>query len=398
MKIRALVACLLTACGAEDPPPNMAPDAEPPPPPACPDPGTPAAAADLVLGQADFTSVEPNAGGESASSLYYPDHLWSDGTKLWVGDGVNARVLQWDALPSANGEPADLVIGQMSFTSTQAGRSAERMGGQASIDISTGGGKLVVVDGANNRILIWNQLPTANGTPADLVLGQPDFTSIVGGAGADQFSGVNSAWTDGTRLVASDYGNNRVLIWTTFPTVNTQPADLVLGQSGFDISGAPVSPPTASSLALPSVVFSDGTSLYVADAGNNRVLVWTTFPTANNQPADLVLGHDTFTDSAPNGGADCPTAATMSYPMDVHASVDTLAVADRNNHRVLLFDLPLTSSGAAAVDVIGQSNFTSSALAPSPSGDRLNSPSGVLFVGDALYVASPYWNRVSRFL
>ena len=40
-------------------------------------------------------------------------------------------------------------------------------------------GRLYVADTQNNRVLIYNQIPTANGASADVVLGQPDFTTFV---------------------------------------------------------------------------------------------------------------------------------------------------------------------------------------------------------------------------
>ena len=36
---------------------------------------------------------------------------------------------------------------------------------------------LVVADSGNHRVLIWKGLPVADHQPADVVLGQPDFTS-----------------------------------------------------------------------------------------------------------------------------------------------------------------------------------------------------------------------------
>ena len=44
-------------------------------------------------------------------------------------------------------------------------------------------GKIFVVDQGNNRVLIWNKLPSNNGVPADLVLGQKDFYSREANAG-----------------------------------------------------------------------------------------------------------------------------------------------------------------------------------------------------------------------
>ena len=57
---------------------------------------------------------------------------------------------------------------------------------------------------------------------------------------------------------------------------------------------------------------SDGTSLYVADGGNDRVLIYSTIPTANAVAADIVLGQTDFVTDAPTDGAD-----TMNAPLSL---------------------------------------------------------------------------------
>jgi len=86
-------------------------------------------------------------------------------------------------------------------------------------------GKLFVADTQNNRVLIFNQIPTANGAAADLVVGQPNLTSAIQPDLTQQQAGTNassllnpvSATSDGTRLYIADLGNNRVLIYDKIP-------------------------------------------------------------------------------------------------------------------------------------------------------------------------------------
>jgi hypothetical protein len=70
-------------------------------------------------------------------------------------------------------------------------------------------------------VLVWNQLPTTNGTAADLVLGQPGFTTAhtydpttVGNnpsaRSLQQPSGLLLAWP---HLLVSDTKNHRVLVF-----------------------------------------------------------------------------------------------------------------------------------------------------------------------------------------
>jgi hypothetical protein len=101
--------------------------------------------------------------------------------------------------------------------------------------LAIGGGKFVISSYYSSRVFIWNSVPKSAGVPADLILGQPDFSSTgynndTGGVSNRTVSSPRGLWTDGNRLVLADSGNHRVLIWNTFPTKNQQPADVVLGQ------------------------------------------------------------------------------------------------------------------------------------------------------------------------
>jgi hypothetical protein len=49
-------------------------------------------------------------------------------------------------------------------------------------------------------------------------------------------------------------------------------------------------PAKPSALRLPTAVASDGVHLVVADTNHNRVLIWNSIPTVNSQPADVVVG------------------------------------------------------------------------------------------------------------
>ncbi|HRP46550.1 MAG TPA: hypothetical protein PLT07_03290 [Trueperaceae bacterium] len=196
------------------------------------------------------------------------------------------------------------------------------------------GGRLIVADTSNNRVLIWDEVPTEIDTPADLVLGQPDLISGASNAGgpvaANTLNHPCNVWSDGTRLVVADSYNNRVLIWNTFPTTDFADADIVLGQADFvgDVSAS-----GAAGFDYPYSVDSNGNQLFVADANNNRVLVWSTFPTTTAQPADAVLGQVDF--DATSASA---SATGLDYPAGVYVYGNRLFVADNDNSRYLIYE------------------------------------------------------------
>jgi len=357
-------------------------------------------AADLVIGQPDFVSGSANQGSSSASAagVEYPvgDAQGVSGG-LALPDTYNHRLLVYRSIPSANGTAADSVLGQSDATSNAPSHSTGRfhypqsvgVSGSALIVADSGAsrivlgagadnvtigwgdgstcqwgcavnmlsepsraivvaGKLIVADRSNHRILIWKQIP-ASGVSADLVLGQQDLTHCAandmvgagnsGGRTATTLRYPTDVWSDGTRLLVVDQGNNRVLLWNHFPTSNAAAADVVLGQPDFLVARAEA---TQVGLNWPVAVASDGQSIFVADARNHRVLVWRSFPSANGQAADLVLGQGDFSHGAPNddnqdGQTEGPTARTMNTPMGVALVGDYLVVTDTYNHRFLLF-------------------------------------------------------------
>ena len=47
------------------------------------------------------------------------------------------------------------------------------------VSVTSDGVRLFVTDLGNNRVLIWNSIPTSNGAAADVEIGQPDMTSSI---------------------------------------------------------------------------------------------------------------------------------------------------------------------------------------------------------------------------
>jgi hypothetical protein len=303
-------------------------------------PSGPTVQPDFVIGQADFNGNQP---GTSATQLALPSSVWIANGKLVVADSGNNRVLIWNTLPTGNVTP-DLVIGQTSFASSASPTPPSAASLSYPVSAALVNGRLFVSDQNNDRVLIWNSVPTTNGAPADVVLGQPDFASsnttntIPGDSTLNAPAGL---WTDGFRLLVADSGNNRVMYWSQIPSVNGTKATNVIGQGDFARVTNGVA---ASQFYTPYGVTSDGTQIYVADSYNNRVLKFDSFPIANGAAAIEVFGQNTFTARVPNddnqdGTADTtPSARTMSSPTGVTIGPDgVLYVTDRNNHRILFF-------------------------------------------------------------
>ncbi len=347
--------------------------------------------ASVVLGQPDFTSVDYNL---TRDGLRLPTAVATDGTVLAVADTSNNRVLLWNTIPTTNGAPADVVLGQSSFDSVKA-VAVDAKSLRAPQGVWIQDGRLFVADTQNHRVLIWNSIPTQNEQPADVVVGQanlnvavePDLTLATVEARADTLLNPVSVTSDGVRLYVSDLGHNRVLIWNSIPTTNGKAADVVIGQKDFtgslandvqnlcdpllDANGDPKTDATTGdtlyparcgrTLDFPRYALSDGTRLFLADGGNDRVLVYNQIPTQSAPAPDAVLGQvdefasgvtsytDLFHPLLRQSAADIiPTPTSLAF------DGTNLYVTDPSNRRVLVF-----TAGEPLIPINGVRNSAS---------------------------------------
>jgi hypothetical protein len=358
-----------------------------------------------VIGQNDFTSNLPHQDGSPGPATL--DGPWGNpvlaGGTLYVGDLFSNRILGFNGLPTQNGAEASFVLGQQNFTTTTEGSG--RGGFTSPEGLSSEGTRLALADKGNHRVLLFNTLPTSTAAEADLVLGQPDFTSTGSQCGATSMRLPEDVSLRAGKLIVADTANHRVLIWNTPPTVNEATPDLVLGQRSFTTcasnddngDGTSDGAPTASTFFYPAGVWTDGTRLMVADTDNHRVLLWNTFPTTHGQPADVVLGQPDFTSRAT-----ATTAQGMNSPYIVNSTGQQLFVAEYQNHRVLVWNQLPTAPGTAADVVLGQPDFTSNnrgdpAPGNAPSAKSLYQPSGVLLASPYLVISDYGNNRLLVF-
>jgi len=344
-------------------------------------------AASIVIGQVDFTSGLDNQGGavgaNTLSGTYSQPFVTAAGV-MYLPDENNNRTLVYNSIPTTNGANANFAIGQPDLTSSGSGTSATAVNCPEQVIISNG--KLIQADYCNNRIIIYNSVPTSSPGTIDVVVGQVDKNSSSTGCTASTLDSPESVAVAGGKLIVTDGGNNRVLIWNTIPTADGTPADLVLGQADFTScnqnAGGAVG---ASTLSYPNGMWSDGTRLAVADYDNSRVLIWNTIPAANNQPADLVLGQADFTQSACNRGG-AASASTLCYPYDgVYFNSAQLFVGDSDNDRVLIWNSFPTTNGQAADSVLGEPDFATTTGGTSAT--LMSNPTGVFLVDNQLVVS-----------
>ena len=208
-----------------------------------------------------------NAGG--ANKLNHPVSISANYGKLAVTDRFNNRVLIWNTIPSSN-TPPDLVLGQANFTTHNSGTGLNNMDFPGQV-IITPDGKVLVADSDNNRVLVWTSFPASSGQSADYALPITNYVNF----GDSWPWGV---WSDGTKVVVTATVAKAVLFWNSFPGPSTSP-DVVL---------------TSSQVGTPRSILSDGNYVMLGDEnangpcigsnGTRSTHVWTSWPTSSRDP------------------------------------------------------------------------------------------------------------------
>ena len=358
-------------------------------------------AADAVLGKPDFTTA--GGGAASATNFKGAPQIAEDPVTgaLWVVDYNASRVLRFSSAAGfANGEAANLVLGQANFTSDACNRgtaavAANTLCGPIGIAIDQAG-RVYVADNGNNRIVIYRP-PLASGMDAAEVVGQADFTvgsvnrgGTLAGNTLNQPQGL--ALDASGNLFVADTGNNRVLRFAA-PASTGASANKVFGQADFTTGAAAT---TATGLNRPNGVAVDANNnLWVASEGNHRVLRYDGGVAGGDATADLVLCQALFT----TGGAGT-TASACNSPTGVAVDREGVVyVADYGNSRLLRFTT--LANGASATAAVGQANFTSGSCnrgLAAPTADTFCTPFGVAVDRRGNLLAGDYANgRVIRY-
>jgi len=412
-----------------------------------------------VIGQTTFTSQDSNSSntilGAASGIAYAADTLFVADSNRVGASPTNHRILLYQNLSGQLPRPTDaltynskcpvcvgqatLVLGQPDFTTTTLNLTASSNSLRLPTAVASDGVHLVVADTDHNRVLIWNHIPTTNNSPADVVLGQPNFTttSVPGNTpSAKSMRGPQGVWIQNGRLYVADTQNNRVLIFNHIPTANATAADVVLGAPDFTTFVEPdltqqTNNVTASVVLNPVSVTSDGVHVFVTDLGYNRVLIWNSIPTTNGAPADVAVGQPDLVSSVANNaystsstdttvppvetpvlctvsnGTDVNSNATypaycnqtLSFPRFALAANNRLFIADGGNDRVLVFNTIPTTNGAAADIVLGESlataNSTGTVTQASDAADSLRTPMSLAWDGTNLYVSDAYNRRIT---
>ena len=282
--------------------------------------------------------------------------------KLIITDTGQNRVFIWNTLPEDEFCEPDVILGQVEMKDT--GRNAGGKTSASTLMYPSGlwsdGHQLIVADAWNHRVLIWKTFPTKNGQAADIVIGQPDFSSCmpnVEGIGkpvtAKSLNWPYGVFSNGKELWIADTGNRRVLYFKNIPAESYTAADDVIGKDSFEErdydNNQPIWPY--------SVKISDDGQMAITDTQYYRVLIWNNWKDGLNKQADVIIGQADFEGSGQNQFNLFPKAHTLNWCYDACFYKGGIWVADTGNSRILWYPTVPRTNNEAAVDLIGQVDF-----------------------------------------
>jgi len=430
---------------------------------------------DLIIGQPDLNSGRANQGlqapTEKTLALNNGNNFGAGiaidaSGNLWVSDTFNNRVLRYPASSVGSGaafDPAaDLVLGQSDFVTRTIPANAQTAVKCGNTAVSSTAcnktilslptalafdpkGRLFVADGLN-RVVVFTP-PLASGQLISRIMGIDPGTppnppptvsaSTLGPPGNITFVGSNPYVTD--TLNARVLGYDPFDQWADEGTAFSPPAKVVVGQPSFQgfqsnrgfpqpsnitLAGPQNGGPQPNSLIPgPAAAAFAGTELFVADSGNNRVIVFPQQGTNNFGPATRLLGQLDFQYNSlnliegrefgffPNVGS-CAFSGVLPFAssgggvtIDNSSNPPHMYVADPVNNRVLGYlDARKLNAGAFADIVIGQPDLKTAEINyPLNNGNQttdqgLWSPEDVAVDSSGnLYVADTCNARVLRF-
>lgn len=219
----------------------------------------------LVIGQDNFG--DSGAKGDQNGFFNPVAVAFDSGGNLWVVDCYMTRVLEFEP-PFHNGMNASLVIGQKDFTGYSPSTSPTGMFQPYSLAFDSSN-NLWVVDGANSRVLEYNP-PFSNGIAASIVVGQKDFSLNVRGLGPDILTLPTSLSFDNKGNLWIFDENSRVLGFRP-PFHTGMNASLVIGQKDLTSKDFSLSQ-NGLDRGPDYITFDKNGDLWVSEGDNNRVL------------------------------------------------------------------------------------------------------------------------------
>jgi sugar lactone lactonase YvrE len=314
-----------------------------------------------IIGAADGTGA--------AARFTGPYGITTDGTNLYVADVGNNTIRK---IVIATG-----AVTTIAGTAGPTGGSTDATGAAARfnspIGVTTDGTNLYVTDSGNNTI---RKVVIATGVVTTLAGSAGNAGSTDGFFSAARFDSPIGITTDGTNLYVADAVNNTI----RKIVIATASVSTIAGTPG--PAGSTDGTGSAASFTNPSGITTDGTNLYVADAGNNTI-----------RKIVIATGAvTTLAGTAGNAGSADGTgsAAGFNSPAGITTDGTNLYVADSVNNTIR----KIVIASAVVTTIAGTAGTTGGSTDATGAAASFNSPADITTDGTSLYVADTGNNTI----
>ncbi len=351
--------------------------------------GSTAPGLDTAFGQADERAYVQNRGltnGQlSSQGLGSATEVAVDRADgLLVVDGANQRVVRFSGALATPQTTASLLIGQPSFAFAFPNAIESTGFGQVeSVAVDWATDTVYVSDSAANRILQFDGgLGSEMGAEADSVIGQNNFLGYLVNRGRINIDATTLSAPQGLYV---DRATGDVFVKDSGTPTNQRALAFDDPASSATITGRQYganATSTTGEITGTGGIASLGTSVYVTNGGEIRRY-------------DAV--GDTDTRRYGDGSSSGPNGIGFASGIDFDSN-GSMYVADRSNNRILIFDEPNGDllNAITADAVVGQADFTTTSGGTDR--NKLNQPEGIAIDGqDRLWVADSGNNRVLLF-
>lgn len=278
-----------------------------------------------VAGSAQSGSAD---GVGTAAGFNNPQAVTTDGRNLYIADTSNNSIRQ---VVIATGAVSTLAGTGSAGTSDGTGAAAAFNGPAG---ITTDGAKLYIADTANNMV---RALDLTTGAVSTLA-GSATSGSTDGTGAAASFNGPVGITTDGVYVYLADSGNNKIRkIVISTGEVTTL--------AGLGTAGSTDGTGTAALFNAPQGIVAIGTTfLYVADTGGNTIRAIN----ISTKSVTTVVGSGQIGSSDATG-----TSASFSGPVGITTDGTSLFIADTGNNSIRIMDGSSAVTTIAVKDASG---------------------------------------------
>jgi sugar lactone lactonase YvrE len=296
-----------------------------------------------------------------------PRGITTDGTNLYVADQNNHKIRKIVITTGV----VTILAGSTSGTPSDSKGNTDATGTSARFDnpvgITTDGTNLYVTDTDNERI---RKIVISTGVVTTLAGSSQGSTDATGTSA--RFDNPIGITTDGTNLYVADKGNHRIRKIVISTGVVTTLAGSSEGST--DATG------TSARFNTPLGITTDGTNLYVADYGNDRI-----------RKIVISTGVVTTLAGSSEGSTDATgTSARFNNPVGITTDGTNLYVADKGNHRIRKIVISTGVVTTLAGSSSGSTNHNTGTSA------RFNAPQGITTDGTNLYVSDNGNHRIRK--